>query len=216
MDDNTPDTPSSRPPSFMAKVEEAQSSAAKAQSKELTAQERDIIEKRAATIIKATERLHQQADYMGKIAAVVESTLPEFVAGNPLGQSVDLFLALEDQAYEVENRLKLVKKALEQARTESFPARLDAEDCKTTTSKDTGNRMTRTARLYASIVSAKVDAAHQWLKDNGLGSLIKPTVNASSLSAAAKEALENGREFPDDIFTIHIKDSVSITRGKKK
>lgn len=216
MENTTPDSPSSSPPPFMAKVEEAQAKVATAEAKELSAQERDIVEGRAAAIMKATERLSQQADYLGKIAGVVDATLPAFVAGNPLGQSIDLFVALEEQAYAVDNQLKLVKQALDKARTESFPARLDAEDCKTTTSKDTGHRMTRTARLFASIVSAKTEAAYQWLRDNNLGSLIKPTVNSSSLSAAAKEALENGVEFPDGIFSIHIKDSVSITKGKKR
>lgn len=216
MDDTTPDTAPSSPPSFMAKVEEAQAKVATAEAKELSAQERDIVEGRAAAITKATERLTQQADYLGKIAGVVQATLPEFVAGNPLGQSIDLFVSLEEQIYEVENQLKLLKRAAEQARTESFPARLDAEDCKTTTSKDTGHRMTRTARIFASIVASKTEVAYQWLRDNNLGSLIKPTVNSSSLSAAAKEALESGIEFPEDIFSIHIKDAVSITKGKKK
>jgi hypothetical protein len=200
----------------MAKVEEAQAKVATDQAKELSAQERDVIEARAAAIIKATERLVQQSDYLGKIAGVVEATLPEFIAGNPLGQSIDLFVSLEEQIYEVENKLKLLKRAAEKSRTESFPTRLDAEDCRTTTSKDTGHRMTRTARIFASIVNAKTEAAYQWLKDNNLGSLIKPTVNSSSLSAAAKEAMENGTEFPDDIFSIHIKDAVSITKGRKK
>lgn len=216
MKDTTPDTAPSSPPSFMAKIEEAQAKVATSEAKELGAQERDVVEARAAAIIKATERLAQQADYLGKIAGVVQATLPEFVAGNPLGQSIDLFVSLEERIYEVENQLKLLKRAAEQARTESFPARLDAEDCKTTTSKDTGHRMTRTARIFASIVNAKTEAAYQWLKDNNLGALIKPTVNSSSLSAAAKEAMENGTEFPEDIFSIHIKDAVSITKGKKK
>jgi predicted Zn-dependent protease len=200
----------------MTKVDEAMEKVASADAKELSAQEQDELANRAAAVAKATERLIQQADYMSKIAAVVEKTLPEFIAKNPLGQSVDLFVSLEDAMYAVDEQLKAVRASISNAREVSFPARLDAEDCKTTTSKDTGHRMTRTARIFASIVSSKTEAAYQWLRENNLGALIKPTVNSSSLSAAAKEALENGTEFPDDIFTIHTKDSVSITKGKKK
>ena len=216
MEKSTDDQPASSPPSFMTKVDEAMEKVASADAKELSAQEQDELANRAAAVAKATERLIQQADYMSKIAAVVEKTLPEFIAKNPLGQSVDLFVSLEDAMYAVDEQLKAVRASISNAREVSFPARLDAEDCKTTTSKDTGHRMTRTARIFASIVSSKTEAAYQWLRENNLGALIKPTVNSSSLSAAAKEALENGTEFPDDIFTIHTKDSVSITKGKKK
>lgn len=216
MEKNTEDQPSSSPPSFMAKVDEAMDKVAAAEAKELSAQEKDELNARSAAVAKATERLLQQADYMEKIAGVVTKTLPDFIAKNPLGQSVDMFVALEESMYAVDEQLKAVKAAIANAREVSFPARLDAEDCRTTTSKDTGHRMTRTARIFASIVASKTEAAYQWLRDNNLGALIKPTVNSSSLSAAAKEALENGTEFPDDIFTIHTKDSVSITKGKKK
>lgn len=243
MEKSTDEQAPSSPPSFMAKVDEALEKVATAEAKEISAQEKDEMEARSAAIIKATERLIQQADYMAKIAAVVDKTLPEFIAKNPLGQSVDLFVSLEDSMYAVDEQLKAVKAAIAKAREVSFPARLDAEDCKTTTSKDTGNRMTRTARIFASMKSGAdlsipdggeigennhgiapgsypdlvgCPLGYAWLAQNGLKSLIKPTVNASSLSAAAKEALENGAEFPDDLFSVHIKDAVSITKGKKK
>lgn len=215
MTNNTTKTPSSSLPFFMAEIEQEQAEAA-GEVQEIEETERGLIEARASAIEKATTRLTQQAEYMERISGVVESVLPEIIAGNPLGQSIDLFVSLEEAVLEADDQLKALKKSIDRARSEWFPARLDAEDCKTTTSKDTGNRITRTARVFASIVSAKTEIAHQWLRDHGLGSLIKPTVNASSLSAAVKEALENGTEFPEDVFSIHVRDSVSITRGKKK
>lgn len=50
------------------------------------------------------------------------------------------------------------------------------------------------------------------------GSLIQPTVNSSSLSALAKELMESGKDMPDDLFNVHTKDGVSITKaaGTKK
>lgn len=48
------------------------------------------------------------------------------------------------------------------------------------------------------------------------GSLIQETINASSLSALAKELRETGALLPSEIFNVHEKDGVSITKGKKK
>lgn len=52
-----------------------------------------------------------------------------------------------------------------------------------------------------------------WLMRHEYESLIKPTVNASSLSAAAKAIIESGFELPDTLFKTFTKDNVSITRA---
>lgn len=48
------------------------------------------------------------------------------------------------------------------------------------------------------------------------GSLIKETVNSSSLSSLAKELMESGKSLPDAPFNVHTKDGVSITKAKRK
>lgn len=237
-----PDTASS-PPDFMQKVEDAQSKAEKAVAREADAQSKDALEIRAAAITKATQRLAEQAEYLGRIDKVVASTLPEFIAGNPLGQALDLFVSLEEQVNAVEEQMKAIKSRIAMSREVSFPTRLDAEETKTTTSSETGHRITRTARIFASMKSGAelsvpdggeigknnhgiepgaypelvgCPLGFVWLKQHDLGSLIKPTVNASSLSGAAKELMENGQELPEELFAVHTKDNVSITKGKKK
>jgi hypothetical protein len=94
-----------------------------------------------------------------------------------------------------------------------MPARLDAEECKTFNTDD--SRVTRTAKVYASIPGDKREAAYQWLRDNGYEGLIQETVNSSSLSGAAKEMMANGNELPEDLFSVHTKDGISITRKRK-
>lgn len=43
----------------------------------------------------------------------------------------------------------------------------------------------------------------EWLRGNGFEDIIKPTVNASALSSAAKELLEEqGIDLPDDLFNV--------------
>lgn len=180
---------------------------------------KDAIARRTATVAKATTRVEEITGYLGLIDKAVAGTLPEFVALHPMGQAIDDFAKLEDACDALEKAVKLVASRISYAREVSFPARMDAEESKTFTA-ESGNRMTRTIRLFASIVSdttgETLKKAYAYLRENELGSLIKETVNSSSLSGAVKEAMENGREFPEELFKVHMKDGVSITRKKAK
>lgn len=224
MDENTTEALPSSPPSFMSgsseKVEAAQTAAQKAADKEQQAQDNDALSIRLAAVEKATGRLIEMAEYISRIDAVVSKTLPDFITAHPIGQVLDVFVQFEDAVGEVEKQYKAIAARVSYAREVSLPARLDADETSNFTSKDTGNRMTRTARVLASIISDPtgeiLKRAYKWLRDNELGPLIKETVNSSSLSAAAKELMENGKELPDDLFKLHTKDGVSITRKKAK
>lgn len=56
---------------------------------------------------------------------------------------------------------------------------------------------------------------HEWLKDNGHGDIIQPTVNSSTLSAFAKNMIEvEGKDLPDDIFKTSSSPYTSITKAK--
>lgn len=43
---------------------------------------------------------------------------------------------------------------------------------------------------------------HEWLNENGNGSLIVPTVNAQTLKAFVKEQLLNGEDIPEDVVVV--------------
>jgi len=59
------------------------------------------------------------------------------------------------------------------------------------------------------------DAAYQWLRDNGLGDLITSTVNASTLSSAAKNMLENeNKELPSTLFNVAFVPNTSVNTTK--
>lgn len=180
---------------------------------------KDAMNRRTATIAKATTRVSELTGYLGLIEKAVAGCLPEFIALHPMGQAIDDFAALEDHVDALDKAVKGLNARMAYAREVSFPARMDAEESKTFTA-ESGNRMTRTARIFASIVpdtSGEIlKRAYEWLRANELGSLIKETVNSSSLSGAAKEIMENGRELPEDLFKIHTKDGVSITKKKAK
>lgn len=56
----------------------------------------------------------------------------------------------------------------------------------------------------------------KWLKENGLGSIVTETVNASTLSATAKTMLEDGKELPPELFNVYLQPNTSVTKLKAK
>ena len=77
-----------------------------------------------------------------------------------------------------------------------------------------GHRFTVSHQARTSIISDQKSAAYDWLNDNGLGDLITNTVNASTLSAAAKHLAEDGVDMPDELFKVHSFDNTSVTKVK--
>lgn len=76
-----------------------------------------------------------------------------------------------------------------------------------------GMRVTITSFVRASMKDK--DRGYGWLRDNGAGDLIQNTVNASTLSAFAKSVMEEGRELPEELFTVFIGANTSVTATKK-
>jgi hypothetical protein len=79
-------------------------------------------------------------------------------------------------------------------------------------------RVTVSYRYSASILDHPLrgkEPGYEWLRANGAGEIIKPTVNAGTLSSYAKSMLEEkGEELPDDIFKVGTAPYTSITKAK--
>lgn len=159
------------------------------------------------------------ANKLTQIEEAMGQMLPDVIKEQPLGVAVDLIsdikMAIDilhgDGASVVTNR---VKSRLNYVREVTLPNRFDDEKVKTFNTERF--RVTRTVSIRASILGETKDEAFEWLRNNELGDLIKPTVNASSLSAAAKEQIENGQELPEELFRVHYQDGCSITKLKPK
>lgn len=63
-------------------------------------------------------------------------------------------------------------------------------------------RISLRGEVYTSILSENREAAYEWLRATGRGSIITETVNASTLKAAAKSWLKNGEEIPQDLIRV--------------
>ena len=172
----------------------------------------DQFDRRDATMEKALTRIEEIVSYLSKIDNAVASVLPDIITHHPLGDAVDAVSDLDVVVTALEKAVSGVKGRVSYAKEVSMPVRMDADKVKTFNTDR--YRVTRTARVFASILSDKVQSAYEWLRKHQYDALIKETVNSSSLSAAAKELMESGRELPEDLFRVHLKDGVSITKKK--
>lgn len=77
---------------------------------------------------------------------------------------------------------------------------------------DEGFRIGVSIRTVASVVPGQKEAAFTWLQENGAGDLIQETINASTLSAYAKQKGEKNEDLPDDIFKVNLMPNASVTK----
>lgn len=91
--------------------------------------------------------------------------------------------------------------------------RVFLEEGLTTCTLEEGYRVTISPLVRASVKEGQRDRAHDWLRKTGHGELIQPTINASTLSAFAKEMMEEkNEELPADIFNVHFGKNTSVTK----
>jgi hypothetical protein len=164
---------------------------------------------RTSTLGKAVARIDEIAGRADLIHNALRSTLPDFIAFHPLGEVVDRYKEYVDAVERLDKAVGTLLALSSLAREVMLPERMDNDQSKTFSSDL--NRITRTSRIFAGIRAGKQEDAFKWLRDNDFGSLIKETVNSSSLSSAAKELAERGFDMPEDIFNVHYKNGVSIT-----
>lgn len=77
---------------------------------------------------------------------------------------------------------------------------------------DEGFRVGIAIRTVASIVPGKKVEAYAWLEENDARDLIQETVNASTLSAFAKQKGEKNEDLPADIFNVVLMPNTSVTK----
>lgn len=77
---------------------------------------------------------------------------------------------------------------------------------------DEGFRVGIAIRTVASVIPGKKEDAFEWLAINGAPDLIQSTINASTLSAYAKQKGEKNEDLPADIFNVVLMPNTSVTK----
>lgn len=78
-----------------------------------------------------------------------------------------------------------------------------------------GFRVGISSRFLASIKPDQKAAAYDWLREHGLGDLITYTVNSQTLSSALRKELEEKNiEAPEELFSVAMMPTTSVTGTK--
>ena len=132
-----------------------------------------------------------------------------------MSKIVELATELAELKFQKEllgNQEKAINIRIEELTRIHLPEAMD-EDGVSNISIDGVGRITLRGEVFASIRADNREAAYEWLRDTGRGSLISETVNASTLKAAVKEWLKQGEEIPDVINVTPITVAV-LTKSK--
>lgn len=118
-----------------------------------------------------------------------------------------------DEYEAFDKQRKRLYQALEDLSRKTIPEMMAEEGVKTITLEDVGYRFTVSQRFSCSMPDK--EAGMEWLRQNGLGDLIQPTVNAQTLSSAVKKMIEDeGREPPEDLFNTNYMSFTSATKAR--
>lgn len=79
---------------------------------------------------------------------------------------------------------------------------------------DEGYRVGVSHSVRASVRANMKDAAIEWLRKNGLETIVSETINASTLSAVARTMGEDNRQLDEGIFHVYVQPTTSVTKTK--
>lgn len=121
-------------------------------------------------------------------------------------------------AYErLDEARKEIGKTLEGLSRYVIPAHMKEAGLSSITSAELGVRFTVSDKLSVTIPAEHKQGAYEWLKSNGLSALVVETVNASTISAVARDLLKNqGESLPPELFNTHVMNTTSMTKVKSK
>lgn len=117
--------------------------------------------------------------------------------------------------YELDSLLEKISKIVKGVKTDlSYKIIPDImENLKIDSMRYDGRNFIRSIALRASIPEAKQEKGYQWLKDNGLGGVIKEGVNANSLSSVLSDFVEEtGITPPEDCISLHRQPYIQVRK----
>lgn len=112
----------------------------------------------------------------------------------------------------LETDLKIINARYDVLRLEAIPERMDSDGVENMRVEGIG-RVSLTADMFVSVKGGAKQGLYEWLDGHGLGDLVQPTVNASTLKAFVKRRMKEGKEVPTDFLNVTPVTRASITKG---
>lgn len=116
-------------------------------------------------------------------------------AVNDIPELMARMRALEAEKEKLENLLKVVNAWYDVCRIEVIPAKCEEQGIDSIKVAGVG-KLVLTGDMYVRTVNNA--ALMEWLKDEGLVDLIKPSVNGGTLKASLKGRIKSGADLPPD------------------
>jgi hypothetical protein len=130
-------------------------------------------------------------------------------------QLAPVYFRLKTDYDQLDTARKRVYALVDKMNKAMMPEALDANGGDLIRIPEIGRSFGFTSKMSVSMIDK--EAGMKWLKDEGHGDLIQPTVNASTLAAFAKSLLlEDGMDLPDDIFKTSTYRNTTMTRYTPK
>lgn len=153
------------------------------------------------------------ADIMYTVGNDLEFSLREYENQDAV-EMARAFVHVRRVKDELDELTKRFGKLYEELKTVKLPAKLEQAGVPSITLAE-GYRVGVSHLVRAAIKPEAREAAYAWLREHDLGDLITSTVNASTLSAAAKAMQEDNLELDPEFFNVHILATTSVTRTAK-
>jgi len=119
---------------------------------------------------------------------------------------------LKTEKDKIEETLSAINKRIEILARQEIPEAMDEAGVQNVKFEGIGKIYLK-GDVFASIPAEARDAAYEWLEATGRGSLVKPTVNSSSLKAAVKEWISQGEEIPEELIKVTPYTQAVLTRS---
>jgi len=124
----------------------------------------------------------------------------------------DKLVILRDRKKELEDELKEVNSDITETEEQLVAAMVEEEMQNFTRN---GRQFILTSRTYASAKSGMMTAICVWMKENGLGDMVKESVHPQTLQAWVKEQLEEVGALPEELeplVNVYEKSGISIRK----
>ena len=124
----------------------------------------------------------------------------------------DKLVILRDRKKELEDELKEVNSDITETEEQLVNAMVEEEMQNFTRN---GRQFILTSRTYASAKSGMMTAICVWMKENGLGDMVKESVHPQTLQAWVKEKMEEAGALPEELgemLNVYEKSGISIRK----
>lgn len=135
-----------------------------------------------------------------------------FCVGKSLIDLVTLMQEYANEKTEAEEALKIANAWYDVIRFEAIPEKMDGDGITSVRYEGIG-RVGLTGDMLVSVKGGAKEALYAWLKDNGLGDLVQPSINSSTLKAFVKRRIKDAKPYPEGFLNVTPITRASITKA---